>query len=196
MLWPLHKFLTSPVLQPVTAFQGLPTTPQKWNSLPASIPTFGMRKRHKFYETGRLTDLSSRKQAQLHFQIEAYRYECFNHFSNVIQIWFCWLGMWYHTCHIYWLEHWAEAWFLSLLSKIYLHLALKVMQIKYRKTSWESGILIFPLVEMVQATTLSNKTPFSVHFVQCAWYFSPWSQRWCQTITWNGVLLICSKPVG
>lgn len=118
----------------------------------------------------------------------------FYHFSNVIQIWFCWLGMWHNTCHRYWLDHWAEAWFLSLLSKIYPHLALKVTQIKYRKTSWDSGILIFPLVEMVQASTLSNKTGFAIHLIQCTWYFSLWTQRWYQTFTWNGILLFHNKP--
>lgn len=130
-----------------------------------------MRKGHKSYVIGWLVDLSSRKKPQLHFQIEAYRYACFITSAMWFKTWFCWLGMWHNTCHIYWLDRWAETWFLSLLSKIYLHLALKVMQIKYRKTSWEPEILIFPLVEMVQATTLSNKALFSASLVQCAWYF-------------------------
>lgn len=45
------------------------------------------------------------------------------------------------------------------------------MKVKHRKISWEAGILIFLLVEMVQATTLSNKTLFSVHLAQCTWHF-------------------------
>lgn len=130
-----------------------------------------MRKKHKFYVIGWLVNLSSRKKTEHHFQIEAYRYACFITSAMWFKIWFRWLGVWHNTCHIYWLDRWAETWFLSFLSKIYLHLALKVMQIKYRKTAWEPGILIFPLVEMVQATTLSNKTLFSVHLAQCTWHF-------------------------
>lgn len=139
----------------------------------------GMRKRHclsfflNFFIIDWFVDLSSRKQSQ--FWDWSTQICMFYHFSNVIQNKIsldrnvtqnCVIG-----CLTYWSDHWAEAGFSSLLARMYPHLTLKVMKIKYRKTSWDSEILFFPSCRNASATMLSNKTVFSIYLAQRTCYF-------------------------
>lgn len=112
----------------------------------------------------------------------------FYHFSNVIQNMISLrrnvtqnLG-----CLTYWLDHWAEAWFSSSLPRMNLQLTLKVMKIKYRKTSWDSGILFFHLIEMLEPRCYQIRL-FSLYTLPSVpGTSSAWSQSLYQTFTWDG----------